>query len=337
MTGGRITGYDAPIVKNMGEYISNVNIDEKYYVNFADAHPVLTQPGKMIMRFGKKCGSEELYSFGKMAESLSTVNKYYFFGIAYRVYKDMLIPQVHEADKVLGKETVWYEGTKIAVLREGSDTSKGLYLATKGGHNKESHNHNDVGCLVVYSNGKPVIVDPSHGSYNNEFFGRARYWRWYMKSSYHSIPTVNGVEQLAGMEFYSSDEVFDKDTKTVSMELKNAFPADAGIISMTRKCHMDKGFLTVTDTVKCENVSEIAFNYLTLDEPKRLGDGRLEISEGKIFEFDPEGLDVEFEKVENKLLPYEDLNFQSIWKRDCLWRIVLKATAKEKTVIVTIK
>ena len=158
-----------------------------------------------------------------------------------------------------------------------------------------------------------------------------------MKSSYHSIPLVNGVEQFAGKAAASSLEEFNGETKTVSMELKNAFPEEAGILSMKRTCHMDKGFLTVTDTVKCENVSEIAFNYLTLDEPKRLGDGRLEISEGKIFEFDPEGLDVEFEKVENKLLPYEDLNFQSIWKRDCLWRIVLKATAKEKTVIVTIK
>ena len=80
MTGGKITVYDSTIVKNMGEYIANANIDDEYYLNFADAHPKLNQPGKMIMRYGKKCGSEELYSFGKMAEARNPINRYYFFG-----------------------------------------------------------------------------------------------------------------------------------------------------------------------------------------------------------------------------------------------------------------
>ena len=337
ISGGKINVYDSPIIRGMGEYIANFNIDDKWFLNFADCHPSLEVDGKMIMRFGKKCGSEELYSFGKMAAATTSIARILHFGKAYRNYKNALVPQITEKTKVKGKKAVWYDSTKIAIFRESSNTSEGLYLATKGGHNKESHNHKDVGCLVVYSNGNPVIVDPSHGSYDNMFFGKARYWRWYMKSSYHSIPTVNGEEQGLGIGAASSEEICDLDAKTVSMELKGAFPKEAGILSMKRTCHMGEGFVTVTDSVKCEDVSEICFNYLTVDEPRIIENGRLQIADGRTFEFDPTGLETVIEKVENTLLPYEDLNFQSNWKRDCLWRIVLKCHASEKTVTVTIK
>ena len=337
MTGGKITVYDSEIVKNMGEYIANANIDNEYYLNFADARPILHQPGKMIMRYGKKCGSEELYSFGKMAEAKNSPNRYYFFGMAYRCYKNSLVPEIHEGDKVLGKKTVWYEGNKVAIFRESNDTSRGFYLATKGGHNQESHNHKDVGCIVVYYNGKPVIIDPSHGSYDNGYFGPTRYQRWYTKSSYHSIPTVNGEEQSAGIVAASSNEAFDSATKTVTMELRDTFPKESGILSMTRKCHMDNGFITVTDSVKCEIESDICFNYLTLDEPEIIEYGKLRIAQGRSFEFDAAGLETVIEKVENKLLPYEDLNIKGIWERDCLWRIVLKCRDTEKEVTVIVK
>ena len=38
-------------------------------------------------------------------------------------------------------------------------SSDGFYVAAQGGHNAESHNHNDVGNFIVFLNGKPVIVD----------------------------------------------------------------------------------------------------------------------------------------------------------------------------------
>ena len=337
ISGGKINVYDAPIVRGIGEYIANFNVDDKWFLNFADCHPNLEVDGKMIMRFGKKCGSEELFSFGKMAAATTSVARILHFGKAYRNYKNALIPTVTEKTKVKGKTAVWYDSTKVAIFRECDDTSKGLYLATKGGHNKESHNHKDVGCLVVYSNGIPIIVDPSHGSYDNGFFGPTRYQRWYMKSSYHSVPTVNGEEESLGIEAASCEEVCDLKTKTVSMELKNAFSREIGLLSMKRTCHLGDGFITVTDAVKCDKPSDICYNYLTVCEPKILGEGRLEIGDGRVFEFDPEGLETVIEKVENTLLPYEDLKFKSNWGTECLWRIVLKANATEKTVTVTIK
>ena len=157
-----------------------------------------------------------------------------------------------------------------------------------------------------------------------------------MKSSYHSIPSVNGTEQAVGIGAASSCETCDLDTKTVYMELKDTFPKETGILSLSRKCHLDQGFITVTDSVKCESESDITFNYLTTDEPKISDSGRLAVADGRTFEFDPDGLETVIEKVENTFLPYEDLPIKSKWDRECLWRIVLKARAAEKTVTVKI-
>ena len=158
-----------------------------------------------------------------------------------------------------------------------------------------------------------------------------------MKSSYHNIPTVDGIVQKNGGEFASCEEIFDAETNTVSMELKNAFPREAGILSMHRSCTLAGGEIRVTDMIKLDHEGEICFSYLCVDEPKQLAEGRLALSTEREFLYDPDGLEIAVEKVENTWLPYEDLNFRSNWDRDCLWRICLTAKSAEKTVTVTVK
>jgi len=336
LSGGAINVYSHPLVRKMGEYIADVHIADKYYLNFADAHPRLEAQSKLIIRYGEKCGSPELVSFGRMAAAQESPRKGNFFGMVFRVYKDALLPEIHEAEGVLGKKAVWFEGNKIAILRESEQKGEGLYLAAKGGTNAESHNHKDVGCVVVYADGRPLIVDPSHGSYDNGFFGPTRYGRWYMKSSYHNIPLVDGIEQGVGILCASCDEHFDAESGTFSMELKNTFPAEAGITGMRRTCALVDGEITVTDEVTLDHEGEILFPYVTVDEPKVIADGRIALG-AREFIYDPAGLTAEIEKVENKWLPYEDLNFKSCWGTDCLWRICLRAKAAQKTAKITVR
>ena len=330
MSGGKINVYNHPLVRKMGEYIVKFNIDGKYYLNFADARPRLEHDGKLIVRYGEKCGSEELRSFGMNVAYNNNANRYYFFGMCYRVLKDLFIDLPKETVPTKAARSVWYEAYRIAIFRESEDTTQGFFLATKGGDNGEMHNHNDVGALVVYHNGKPVIVDPSHGSYDNGFFGPTRYDRWFMKSSYHSIPLVNGIEEKAGRNFASCDEVCDPERQTVTMNLAGAFPESAGIDKMYRTCTLDGSSVCVRDEVTLKEEGDIQFNYLTLDEPKVISDGKLLISEGRTLEYDPT-LTLVVEKVENTYLPYDDLNFRGTWDRECLWRVTLRAHAASAT------
>lgn len=338
MTGGRINVYDHPLVKNIGQYIKNFNIDADHYLNFSDAKPRIEHDGIFIMRYASKCNLRELYQFGQNLAYTNNINRYYFFGMAYRYYKNIISEYSASKTDVPAQTQLWYDNNKIAIFRQTEYTSQGLYLAVKGGNNHESHNHNDVGCIVVYADGKPLIVDPSHGSYDNGFFGPSRYKRWYMKSGYHSIPTVNGYEQLAGKDEYSSsNECFNAEENEVSMELQNAFPKEAGIIKMHRSASMKNGTVTVIDTVTAEKTSEICFNYVTINEPKIIGDNILDIGNGRSMSFICDRAELTIERIENTFLPYEDLNFRAVWGTDCLWRIVLKATAKEKQAIAVIK
>ena len=158
-----------------------------------------------------------------------------------------------------------------------------------------------------------------------------------MKSSYHSIPLANGIEQKDGATYASSDEVCDLASKTVTMNLAGAFPEEAGLEKMQRTCQLDGSVVRITDEVVLKEKGDIRFNYLTLDEPKIIEPGKLEIAQGRIFSYTTEGVRLIIEKVENTCLPYDDLNFQNVWERECLWRIVLQCESREQKVEIEIR
>ena len=96
---------------------------------------------------------------------------------------------------------MWLPGIQIMAARVREGSADGLYLAAQGGHNAESHNHNDVGNFIVYANGEPAIIDVGVETYTAKTFSPQRYDIWTMQSAYHNLPTVNGVMQGAGREF----------------------------------------------------------------------------------------------------------------------------------------
>ena len=161
ITGGRISVFDHPHVKNIGEYIVKVNLCDKYYVNFADGSSKNAHDGKLFMRFGSKCGSEALYTLGQhLAASYDAGLDY---SKIYRTLRSVNTPKPEDCDVVALPCAVLPE-LGVMVARESTDPTKGTILALKGGHNAESHNHNDVGNFIVYRNGKPVLIDVGVGT-----------------------------------------------------------------------------------------------------------------------------------------------------------------------------
>jgi hypothetical protein len=45
---------------------------------------------------------------------------------------------------------IWLPETRVMVACDAAGSSQGYYPAIKGGHNNESHNHNDVGHFIIY-------------------------------------------------------------------------------------------------------------------------------------------------------------------------------------------
>jgi hypothetical protein len=71
---------------------------------------------------------------------------------------------------------VWYAETEFCYLAN----DEGLFLAAKGGHNAESHNHNDMGSFNLYIDQQPIIIDLGVGTYTRQTFSSERYKIWTM-------------------------------------------------------------------------------------------------------------------------------------------------------------
>ena len=62
------------------------------------------------------------------------------------------------------------------------------------------HNQNDVGNVIVHTDGESVISDIGRGRYTKAYFGSERYEHIANSSRGHSVPVPNGQEQLPGGE-----------------------------------------------------------------------------------------------------------------------------------------
>jgi hypothetical protein len=116
-------------------------------------------------------------------------------------------------------------------------------LGAQGGHNNESHNHNDVGNFIVYCDGRPALIDVGVETYSAKTFSDQRYDIWTMQSAYHNCPTVNGVMQSPGREFAAKDLSFSSSGRSarLAMDIANAYPKEAGIKKWKRSWNFDGG------------------------------------------------------------------------------------------------
>ena len=119
--------------------------------------------------------------------------------------------------------------TGILIARSASEKDRGFILAAKGGHNAESHNHNDIGHFMLYHDGQPLIIDVGVGVYTADTFNENRYTLWPINAESHNSPIINGVMQQAGEEYHASDYQFDENAEAMTWteSLLNAYPNQA--------------------------------------------------------------------------------------------------------------
>lgn len=137
-------------------------------------------------------------------------------------------------------------------------------MATKGGYNNESHNHNDAGTFSLYLNTTPIIIDAGVGTYTRQTFGPERYKIWTMQSNYHNLPMINGVPQQFGSQYKAEDVRFDPKRTSFSADLAAAYPAEAGVEKWIRSYQLGKNSLKIEDSFslnKADRPNQV--NFLT--------------------------------------------------------------------------
>ncbi len=175
---GKINYFDDPLVKNIGQFIYKAYINDPWYINFADASAQIQPDAYLIFSYGQRINDPVLSAFGAQLNSMQNVHR-----ISGRIQSPgRSLPQLFGLQKINAAikswpylRDAWLPDLQVMAARSVSGWPSGLFLAAKGGHNAESHNHNDVGNFIVYYNGQPVIIDAGVGAYTAKTFSAERY------------------------------------------------------------------------------------------------------------------------------------------------------------------
>ena len=169
--------------------------------------------------------------------------------------------------------------------RDAAGTTDGLYVAAWGGHNGQSHNHNDVGNYLVYQNGQPALIDVGRPTYTRQTFSSDRYKIWAMQSAYHNLPTVNGQMQGVGTQYAATQVSYHADDAVaeLQLDLAAAYPKSAGIRTWVRTIRLQReDHLLVKDQFTLrEKSSDIVQHLMTPCNVELLEDGQLRLRDPK--------------------------------------------------------
>ena len=323
-TGGKIVFFDHPMIRSMGEYIARSYVGNGWVVNFADASARGGGSPYLIYRYGKDVGSPIMKGY---AASLYRPENGMSAGADF--YRTLAALAVR--DELAAEEPVfahpaytWYPQTDVCYM-----TDEGLFVATKGGYNNESHNHNDCGTVSFYVNTIPLLIDVGVGTYTRQTFSSERYTIWTMQSDYHNVPMINGVAQRNGNQYKATGSSFDPAGMTYSTDLSKAYPAEAQVRKWVRSCTLKDGKLTLKDNFILDKaVAPNVINFMTW--------GKVDISTPGVVRLEARGQKaiLEYDKrkfsasVETKTL--SDPRLSHVWGSE-VYRVSLTAkTLKAK-------
>ena len=324
-TGGKVDLLSHPYLKRTGEYICNSYIGLNWVVNFADAPAKGGVSPFLIYRFGKAVDSEKMKRFAAaLYEKKVPVPKFAFSGNdLFRIFEGLSIQDelLSASPGTVTEPFVWYPETEFCYMSD----PEGLFVAAKGGHNNESHNHNDVGSFILYMDNQPVLIDAGVGYYTRQTFTSERYSIWTMQSNYHNLPVINGFGQKDGAGYKASEAV--ARPGFFSVNIAGAYPAEAKAGKWVRSYQLAGTQLRVNDSFKLnEAVAPNSVSFMTWGNVKKESAGKVSISiEGvdALLTYDPKVFDCDIETI-----ALTDHILSDVWG-DTVYRLSL--TAKKLT------
>lgn len=326
---GTVDIFGEQLVRDIGTYLYKVHIHGAYCVDFADGDAIVELAGDVVYGYGQAIGDDKLMRLGASAPGVRPSLRNWF--PIYRFARDLF--QTEERRR-LGAQAPyardsWMPHAQVMTARSTGGTEKGLYLAAKGGHNLESHNHNDVGSYIVYADGLPAIIDLGTEAYTSKTFSPQRFELWYLQSAYHNLPTVNGAMQKEGGAYRAGAAEYRADDETAEMRLDiaGAYPAEAGIRGWERRFRLRRGVageIEIADKFALYGeTKELFFSLMTARPPVvHQGAGCIELDISPVrrlrIGFDAARLAASIERIE-----LTDWRLRDNWGPE-VYRIVLK-------------
>jgi len=326
----KLSFYENKLIQEIGRYIVKAHIHESYVANFADARAKANLAGGLVYRYGKQINDPVMMSLG--AWSLQRRNPIKR-GLSGNISRQLF--SIFDLQEMLSAPAsqpylrdAWLPDIQVMFARSNAGSAEGWYVAAKGGHNAESHNHNDVGSFILYKDGLPALIDIGLEEYSRKTFSRDRYDIWTMQSGYHNLPTVNGIDQKAGRTFkanavhYTSTDEYAQ----LDQDISSAYPESAGIQKWNRTLRLNRtSGIDLTDSFRLSsNASALTFSFMTpylpvISESAVRVTGIPKDEKASVsfsINYDPAKVSPSFEEIEVK-----DRNLNRVWGNK-LYRIL---------------
>ena len=312
--------YEDEKIKNMARYIYRAQISENYFLNFADADPTVSISATQVYMIGKNINDKDMMEFGayyrrpepRFTSSAFFMNFFELFNQEELKKSPQRLPMLRD---------VWLPDLQVMAARDKGGSIDGFYVAAKGGHNAEAHNHNDVGSFVVYFNGQPLLIDVGRGTYTQRTFNDRRYDIWFNRSDYHNLPTVNGYPQSAAIEFRASDASYKASPNpSFSVDIAKAYPKEAAINKWKRTVSLTRGrSVQIKDDIVLGKANSITQHFMTCypTEIKKPGEVTIhfQINDGEkkdfVILYNPDQMEAQIEKI--KYESPEDIGVERKW------------------------
>jgi len=279
---GEFNVFSDPKMRASGEYPSRSFIGDGWVVNFGDGSARDAGNPAVQWMYGNAVGSDEMRGYAiylgsrrREFGSFPSMTKDLFFTLESlrqeSAYREACTKALEAAGGDMERmlrmlrgdvpATTWYPGTQHFMMH----SPEGWVLASKGGHNAESHNHNDVGTIILFHDGIPVFVDAGVGTYTRQTFSSERYGIWTMQSLWHNLPAVNGTAQKDGKK-YHADNAAPIPGKGFRVAIASAYPDEAACTKLDRSVTIGKGVTIRDEYAVTERKAPDVENFLVSGE-----------------------------------------------------------------------
>jgi hypothetical protein len=304
-TGGKIDLFGEEIIRNIGKYIYRAQISYPFVINFADASARYTGRPGVVYRYGQAIQDSVMQAYGAfLADQAGWKETLPGGNLEATLMNLFRLEEIYQAE---AREPLisgfFLPGLQVCGARDRDGSAEGFFFAAKGGHNQESHNHNDVGNFILYYNGQPALIDVGVGTYTRQTFSSQRYEIWTMQSQYHNTPTINGVQQKAGREYRAEQVAFEEKGGTVKFQLDiaGAYPEEAAVQHWFRTFSLVRGkSFTVEESYRLDQkLGRNMVNFMTSLVPEKKQDGLVQLKgEGfsLVLEYNPRKTDLSIEQ-----------------------------------------
>lgn len=247
--------------QNIAEYILYAHVGNNTYANFGDCAASMAAPDARVYALAAAIDSPQLKAYsGRAAFGLgSDPVQFNLYGHLQALFLERDKTSLEPSEKREG----YLPSTGLFVARDNR-----FYLAANAGHNGVDHNHNDLGSVIVYLDGQPLLIDIGVETYTAKTFSAERYGIWTMQSSFHNVAEFGGVMQSVGIDFSVREQRvhFDHNEARIDMQLAGAYPEQAQLRSYRRSVCLQRGRRVIISD-RFESSSPVVANFIFAQQP----------------------------------------------------------------------